>query len=486
VSQAKGILPRREDREVLYGNPRTLGYFIGVKLDPAIDRPRVEAWLGRVGGLVDQLVTRLPPEPGEEVGEKVAAVAVGLAPSFFVRDGQPRFDPPVEPPAAFRPESPLPNSTPPLSAVPLLDADVLFYVASVFEARVNVLVSELAATRPDIQAITLDRGYQRIDGTEPFGYLDGVRNVASQERSRVAFVHRDGAEPYEPVWADGGSYMAFLKILQHPEAFAALPDDAARDAVIGRSRDGQRLDLVGQGIDPHDEPADPAPALPPTAHVGKAGPRGVHDDTQIFRRGLPFVETSADGRMRVGLNFCSFQASLEQFDVVFNDWMMNRAFSPQPGAGDVGADSLLDSARQLTTIEAAGFFFVPPYQQEGLAAAVFSEHRERPTTTGRVTVHKRVVDPSDPSRRFERRGFRFQILDPQGQPVAGSEFETDSTGRATCTVELEIGLSYTLQEIGTPPVPNVQPVTQQFAMEHRVEQLQVVNQVTQPNTPYSG
>lgn len=173
MAQAKGILPRRDDRELLYKNPRTCGYFVAVKLDPAIDRARAEAWLEAVSGLVDELVERLPPEEGEEKGRKVAAVAIGLAPSFFVTGGAPRFDPPVEPPAAFAPSVPLPNATTPLANVPLVDADVLFYVASVFEARVNSFLSRLAEMRPDVQAIWLERGYQRLDETEPFGYKDG-------------------------------------------------------------------------------------------------------------------------------------------------------------------------------------------------------------------------------------------------------------------------------------------------------------------------
>ena len=102
--------------------------------------------------------------------------------------------------------------------------------------------------------------------------------------------------------------------------------------VIGRTKDGTRLDLVGQGVDPKREPADPPPNLLPTAHVRKAGPRGPHDDTQIFRRGLPFFETTPDGQVRVGLQFCSFQASLDQFDVVFNDWIASRQFPPSPVA----------------------------------------------------------------------------------------------------------------------------------------------------------
>jgi Dyp-type peroxidase family len=369
--------------------------------------------------------------------------------------------------------------------VPLVDADVLFYIASVFEARVNAFISKLAQTRPEVQAIWLERGYQRVDGTEPFGYKDGLRNIRSPERPRFVFVHREGRELDEPAWADGGSYIAYLKILQRPEQFAALPDDAVRDQVIGRTKDGTRLDLTGQGTDPKQEPAEPPPGLPATAHVGKAGPRGAHDDNQIFRRGLPFIETTADGQVRVGLQFCSFQASLDQFDVVFNDWMVNRQFPPQPGGAESGADALLDSARQLTVIEKVGFFFVPPYHEQGLAAAVFAAHEERPPATGRLVVHKRVVDPNDATRRFERRGFTFRILDVQGQVLPNSQFTTDSTGRGICPVELQIGQQYTLQEQSS-PVANVQLANTPFTMERRNQQLRLLNQVTQPNTPYGG
>jgi Dyp-type peroxidase family len=483
MAQAKGILPRRDDREVLYKNPRTCGYFIGITLDPTMDRARAETWLTRISELVDELVARLPAKEGEAKGEKVAAVAVGFAPSFFTLNGAPRFSPPIESPAAFT--RPLPNSGPPLSNVALVDADVLFYVASVFEARVNSFIGKLAEMRPDVQKVGLDRGYQRLDETEPFGYKDGLRNIRSDQRSRFVFVHRDGRELDEPVWADGGSYIAFLRIEQRPAAFTSLPDDASRDAVMGRTMDGRRLDLVGQGVDARAEPPDVPTGLPSTSHVRKAGPRGEHDDVQVFRRGLPFMETTPDGELRVGLNFCSFQAALEQFDVVFNDWMMSRQFPPQADGAEVGVDALLDPARGFTIIEKAGFFFVPPYSQDGLAAALFNDRRERPQRTGRLVVHKRVVDPNDPSRRFERRGFTFQVRDAQGQIIAGSQFATDSTGRGVCPVELAIGQNHTLDELAS-PVANVQLTQTAFVMEKRNQQLHVVNQVTQPNTPYGG
>jgi len=483
MAQAKGILPRGDDREVLYKNPRTCGYFIGLTLTPGLDRAGAEAWLARVGPLVDQLVMRLPRRwwRREKKGEKVAAVAIGLGPSFFLANGAPRFAG-LESPVCFAGGGPLPSASPSLANVPALGADVLFYVASVFEARVNAFVSALEAM-PEVERLTLERGYQREDETEPFGYADGLRNIRSSERTRFVFVDRDGLELDEPAWADGGSYMAYMKIRQRLDQFAALPDDAARDAVIGRLKDGTRLDLVGQNVKPRDEPADVPAGLPPTAHVRKVGPRGEHDDTQIFRRGLPFLEATPEGELHVGLNFCSFQASLDQFDVVFNDWMMSRNFPPQPGGGDPGADALMDPARNLTTIERVGFFFVPPHNERGLAAAVFSARQERKRRTGRLVVHKRVVDATDPSRRFERRGFVFDVLDGQGQPIAGSQFTTDSTGRGVCPVELPMDQPYTLRELQS-PVPNDPLEQTSFTMDKHNKQLHVVNTVSQPNNPY--
>lgn len=481
MAQAKGILPRqREETESLYGNPRMCGYFVGVTLRPDLDRAAAQQWFAKVSGYVDELVARLPPERGQEKGDKVAAVAVGLSPSFFTANGQPRFDPPIELPAGFdpgTPESPNPQvwDTPNLAAVARVQADVLFYVASVFEARVARFIEQVQETSPDVAVLSVERGYQRVDGTEPFGYADGVRNIARGVRSEHVFAQSD-SEVDEPRWAVGGSYMSFMRIVQHRDAFRGLADDAARDAVIGRRRDGTRLDL--EGVDPKREPAEPTPNLLPGSHVRKAGPRGRHDDTQIFRRGLPFLEV-ADGRVRVGLNFASFQSSLDQFDTVLNDWMLSPNF-PADGAGP---DALLDPSRGLTSIERIGLFFVPPHDSRHLAATLF-DSPGRPGREGRVVVRKRVIDPTDPRRRFERGGFTFRILDSGGQQI-GDPFTTSSSGRAVFAGRLTIGGTYTLEEVHS-PIPNVTLVTMTFQMERPNKQIRVVNTVSQPNTPYGG
>ncbi len=232
--------------------------------------------------------------------------------------------------------------------------------------------------------------------------------------------------------------MAFLRIVQNRDAFRQLPDDAARDAVIGRHRDGTRLDLPG--VDPTREPVDPAPNLPAGSHVRKAAPRSRHDDLQIFRRGLPFMET-ADGQQRVGLQFASFQASLDQFDTMLNDWMLSPNF-PADGAGP---DALLDPARGLTKMDTIGIYFVPPHDERHLGATLFDRPPAR-VRQGRLAVRKRVIESADPSRRFERAGFVFRVLDPSAQQV-GEPFTTSSNGRAVFAGRLPLGLTHTLEEV---------------------------------------
>jgi len=213
-------------------------------------------------------------------------------------------------------------------------------------------------------------GFQRTDGTEPFGYEDGVRNVARNDRTKVVYVDCDRF-PEEPDWTESGTYLAFMRMRQDVDAFNAIPADE-QDRVIGRTRDGRRLDLP-EGSDPRDEPEIPA-EHPPTSHVRKAGPRGADNDTvQIFRRGLPFIEAGADGVVRTGLLFASFQASLDHFRVVFNRWMLNRNFPPPPPGRQ---DDLFE--RSLVAIDRWGYFFVPGDSDEPLGTEMLAPKDKKP------------------------------------------------------------------------------------------------------------
>jgi deferrochelatase/peroxidase EfeB len=101
-------------------------------------------------------------------------------------------------------------------------------------------------------------------------------------------------------------------------------------------------------------------------HVRKVGPRGPGQDVEIFRRGVPYYTLGPDGSPDAGLHFVSFQATLAQFETVLSTWMLNPDF-PAPGAG---VDALFrDGHGQVLH---GGMFFVPPYSDRFLAAAVFA------------------------------------------------------------------------------------------------------------------
>ena len=103
---------------------------------------------------------------------------------------------------------------------------------------------------------------------------------------------------------------------------------------------------------------------------------------------------------------------------------------------------------------------------------------------GRLVVHKRVSDPAHPVRRYQRRGFRFQLLDDHGQPV-GDELATDSTGRAVFDGELALGRSYTLRETFA-PVEVEAPAVVHFTMDASHKLVIIASTVSRPDAPYGG
>lgn len=466
MTQAKGVLPTGEDREVLYRNPRTNGYFIGVQLHPFGSLDELASWLGEVDAAIDALVEK---DAVDGKPTRLASVAVGFSSAFFAMGEQ------LGHPVDRRPVGLLDADQPAAGWFPgcgLAPHHVMFYVASVTEARVGAFLRSISVSGR-VASVALERGYQRPDETEPFGYKDGVRNVRSTRRYEVVYVHTDGEQPDEPAWTHGGTYMVTMKIVQNVQAFLALPDQSTRDGVIGRRTDGSRLDLP-EGFNAHQETADVPTALPPTSHVRKAAPRGVHDDVEIFRRGLPFFDV-VDGRVREGLLFCSFQANPAQFDVIFNDWMLSQHF-PQPS---VGRDALMTPAftEPPTT---AGLYFVPPHHDDGLAAAIFPATESRRPRTGRLAMQKRVTNPAIPAERFERGGFTFHVTSADGTKIEGSDFTTKSSGRGVCPVPLDLDGNYTLVETGAPPgIPVQQLVTISFTMDRPNMHLLVTNTVTQ-------
>lgn len=428
MRQARGVLPRRNDWVI--ADPRAAGFFVFVTLRADLDQTGVIAWLTKVDALIDDLRSAVDAD-----GRRLATVAVGFGASFFTLNGQARF-PGVEPPAGLR------DAPPPMPSGEAVPADVAFYVMAVTEAVTATFVTDVSVT-PEVTAIRMERGHQRSDGTEVFGFKDGVRNVPRSARPDVVLVDRERL-PEEPSWAHNGTYLAYMRIGQDLASFKSL-DEATQERVMGRAKDGRRVDLP-IGADPRTEPEFTGPQPPTSSHVRKAGPRGAaRDTTLIFRRGLPYVEAGADGTLRAGLHFASFQASLDQFRVVFNRWMMNPNF-PQPSPGRT--DDLFSQGH--VTVERWGFFFVPPDTDDPVGTVMFKPApKPRRPKHGRVAVRKRVLEASGVESMVDLAAFRFRVTDAKGAQIGG-EFATDSAGHALSD-DLPVDVDLLLEELAPPP-----------------------------------
>jgi Dyp-type peroxidase family len=462
VTFAKGVLPDSVIRD-----PRAEGLLAFVTLDPGLTRDGVQAWLVQVEALIRRLIAPLGDEP-------VARVVVGFGRSFFLAAEQPRFGLDGRSPHGFTtlPSLPAEDQMP--------DADVMCYVMTTSEAIGVEFLDGLSQTRSSgLTRVIVDRGFQRADGRELFGFLDGLRNVPFRRRFATVFVDRDRFAD-EPDWAEDGTYLAYAKISQNLDVWRALPVDAQEQIMGRRKPDGSRLDL----------PADTNPRSegeyvgdPPAAasHVRKAGPRGDHGDVQIFRRGIPYFSLNEDGTPDAGLHFVSFQASLDQFDVVFNGWMMNPDFPP--GLGQM--DSLFSHNPALVSIRRGGFFFVPPAPPIGrfIGAQMFEDAKpdSRARKEGRLFVRKKVVSPEGQAVKVDLRGIEFEVVRASDQSIVGERFATDSAGHAL-SPPLPVREPLILREVNTRP--NIQPPDPlPFQLERRREAVTVTNFIRQPG-PY--
>jgi Dyp-type peroxidase family len=456
---SRAVLPNEVVRD-----PRATGLLIGINLRPELSRDEVASWLGELSRTISTVAS-----PSD--GRSVASVVVAFGRSFFF-DG--------ESPTRFGLADRVPRglAAPPdlrtAEAVPA--TDLLLYVMVTEEEAAARLMKGLSATRGAIANLFIDRGYQRADGRELFGFPDGVRNAPYPGRYDVVFIYRETTGVDEPDWTEDGSYMAYLKIRQDLEGFGALGVDE-QDRRIGRRRDdGSRLDLP-PGTDPHDEPPFPGAS---SDHVRKAGPRGEgQDDVQIFRRGIPYLGLSVEGAPEAGLHFVSFQATPEQFDTIFGTWMLNADF-PAPG---VGQDALFNDG--LVAILRGGLYFVPPYDARFLGAAIFDPPKPlvRPHDVGRVIVRKRAVDEQGSKVRADLARCVFQVFDAAGATPVDEPFRTDSAGHAI-SGDVPVRQPLVLREIEAPPHLQASPDVS-FTLQKRRDVIEVSN-VLKPGTAYGS
>ncbi len=466
MAHSKGVLP---DPVIRDHRAEALLVFADLRAD--LDGAGVQAWLQRVSELITQLTRAVR-------GRRLASVAVGLGPSFFLSNGSPRFELGAEViPAGLRNPSQV-------TGVHDADAgahDVLFYVMTLSEAVVANFFEGLSSTCPDLAHAVIERGFQRTDGRELFGFKDGIRNVHPRaERARAVFVDRDRA-PDEPSWCEDGTYMAYMKLRQDLDRWRTIaPEDQER--IMGRRRDdGSRLDRPA-GSDPRQEGPITGDSPAPNSHVPKSGPRGdLHDRTQIFRRGVPWITLrEADGGLEGGLQFVSFQWSLDNFHVVLERWMQNPHF-PQPNSG---VDRLF--ADGLVSIQKAGFYFTPPNDSRYIAAGLFDPPAtpSRPRSTGRVIIRKRAVNTSGGAVPAEVGNVGFQVFRASDQQPIGEIFFTDSAGHAM-SGDLPVRTPLVVREVQVPPHLQAGP-EQQITIERRRELLRFDDVVSQASPGYGG
>jgi deferrochelatase/peroxidase EfeB len=427
--QAPGVLP-----DAVIRDPNANAYLFGIDLTTDLDAAGVQQWLTGLTQLVGILQQ---PDAG---GVRRATAVVAFGPSFFGPANQPRFGiSPGAVPAGFVSPPPLDA----LNALPSAAADVLIYVMSTSEATVAAFELGLSSSRgTGLLSVAVECGFQRQDHREPFGFLDGLRNPKGADRTSVVFIDRD-LSPEEAFWVEGGSYLVYMKITQNIAAMAALPQ-SQQESIIGRRKtDGSRIDLPA-GTPIAQEGAFADDTCPVNAHIRKTGPRGpLHDETRIFRRGVPFTTINTDGSVDAGLQFVSFQGSLAAFAVIFERWMTNINF---PVSG-TGADTL--QAQSLITIDKAGTFFVPPADSRYIGAGVFDPVPTDPCTLGSIVVQKQLVDTNGQPVLSELGGIAFQILDSNTRQPIGPVFMTDSTGRAV-SPDVPRGAPLVVHEVAPP------------------------------------
>ena len=421
---ADGVLPDQISR-----NSEAQSWLAFVDLAPGLD---VATWLR---GVATPAVAALTA-----TGVAVCTTAVGA--TLFDKAGRPE-------------QRPIGLATPLPAQVPPDSHDLVFYVFTTSDAAVATF---LRAINPGVAVMTIERGYQRSDKREVFGQPDGLRNIAPGDRAAVAFTGQN--QPDEPSWSRGGSYLAYVKIEQDVAAWSALTP-ADQEQIIGRRADGSRLDQpagavpVSHGVD--EPPFADATTPPVCAHIRKAGPRGPEQDTvRIFRRGTPYIDSDG-GKLVEGLQFVSFQASIDEFLTVLQRWMLNPGF-PTAGAG---MDSLFDPARGLTTIRKGGVYFAVPRDHRCLGAGIFDADSRAKSG---IVIHLVVLDTTgnpDPTASLE--DAQFQITGDPASP-APVTLVTDAAGRAV-SPPLPTGVALTVQQLSTPagsdpvPGPNPQPVT---------------------------
>src|SRR6202012_4646892 len=172
------------------------------------------------------------------------------------------------------------------------------------------------------------------------GFQTAVRDANPKASTRNLFAFRDGtanpdvadpakmdelvwvtAEPGEPAWTTGGSYLVVRTIRQHVEFWDRV-GMLEQEQMIGRDRvSGAPLGGTHEFEEPRYDLDPKGKRIPLDAHIRLANPRTASTaDQRILRRGFNYHRGFDEaGRLGQGLVFIAFNQDIErQFTTVQN------------------------------------------------------------------------------------------------------------------------------------------------------------------------
>jgi Dyp-type peroxidase family len=281
-----------------------------------------------------------------------------------------------------------------------LECDNQFLVVDFWDALRQRVVEPYS-----LKVATLEQGFNRQDGRDHTGWLDGISNMQDlmnndpyYYRSKVYLPHPAPNYPGEPTENrddpiyDGGTYMVHRKYVEHLDRWRDKDlayrdadgyehtDTKAREEIIGRERHSGAIIARRTGKPLEREPDSTEVSLaPPESHILKArgGPLAPFigpfpplavgstnvfhtQDVRIRRRGINFCELDPrTGKVTYGLHFVCFQNNIQQtgFEFINNIWLINPLFRGR-------VDSLLDPERGFIEPIYGCYYFVPPEHRE--------------------------------------------------------------------------------------------------------------------------
>ena len=249
------------------------------------------------------------------------------------------------------------------------------------------------SSNPILHLTRFYTGFGRYDNRGWMGFHDGVSNMKSEERKYAIPIDSSKFNTRDK-WTINGTYMMFMRIAIDLEGWWKLSVEE-QEIIVGRDKE-KGFPLVG--VDVNGKPVkdkritavgatevtDPGNEMfreHPEYGNQRTLPQGVNDEVlnyshigamrkinnlpswrtesnRIFRQGFEFLEPiDIPPKIRVGLNFVSFQNTPERVFNTLTSWTTYEKRSSE------SRKNLYLKFNEYLSIISAGLFFVPPMEE---------------------------------------------------------------------------------------------------------------------------